>query len=976
MNRKSPKERKIFLSNLNTWFSNFFIEEFRTDYLPDAKIRNTIMGTINSTGHPIPKLFEPLETQIEIGYNYNQEVFQNDYFIYNIDDANLAEIDFIIRGLNDLKYDNEKTLILISNIMTWAKTPLKIKTKEEIDRIDFNEEEFFPPVEEKEEIIEEKKEEEKKEEEKKDDDINLISRGSSKRNTLKRNTLKRNTLKRNTSKRSTLRKNTIKEEEKKEEEKKEEEKKEEEKKEEEKKEEEKKEEEKKEEEKKEEEKKELKLILTEDEIKEEDENKERIFYHKDTDYNLRIPNQKYRKYKILESKALSTTNPNLRVYIICPGFIYGCGENFFFNYFRMSYLGNPNPIPIIGKGLNSIPTIHIIDLIKIIRKVIEKKPNDKYIFAVDRTKNPSLYNIIKSISLAIGDGKIKKIDKFDINDINMDNYQELNIDVKVLPSKICLDERKLNEDIEDFNKRKFKWRCEFGIPENLDLLRDEFNLYRGLKSVKIIIIGPPSSGKSNLCKLINEKLKLPYLNISDCINEYKNEKSELGEEIRNKYIEINENLEKVIEEYEKKKAKKKNEPPLDLNEYNKLPNELLIKIIKKKINSNQCVSRGYIFDGFPKSYDDCKELYYDEIIKIIEKNEENENNEENEEKKEEEKKKEEKKKEEKKKEEEKKEENEDENIIKEKIFKKERLPDSIILISNYSEEQIKTNLSSLPDYEEKKEEIDYRFERRIKLYKTQNENENPEIKKTIDFFTENSIEIFNYDFTLSYEDQLEKLNEYLNRNGPINIYERLSEDNEIVPFIIEEEKKEEEEVEDKEYKKLLEEHSEEKENFDEENDKKEEDDDLKNSSDEEISIKDFSEEKSNEKMKVVENTFEIQLRKDKEREIQLLEKKTEILRNFLNSNVIPILSKGILNICQNLPKDPVEALCDYLTKIHFGKDLGKENIDNNGNSKNNDFSNLLNSEESSKVEEEKKEYKKKISNKNTLNNKKKKKKRY
>ena len=628
----------------------------------------------------------------------------------------------------------------------------------------------------------------------------------------------------------------------------------------------------------------------------------------------------------------------------------------------MCYLGNPNPIPIIGKGLNSIPTIHIIDLIKIIKRVIEKKPNDKYIFAVDKTKNPSLYNIIKSISLAIGDGKIKKMEKFDINDIYMENYQEMNIDVKILPSKICFDERKQNEDIEDYNKRKFKWRCEFGIPENLNLIRDEFNLYRGLKPVKIIIIGPPSSGKSNLCKLLNEKLKLPYLNIMDCINEFKNEKSELGEEIRNKYNEINENLEKIIEEYEKKKAKKKNEPPLDLNEYNKLPNELLIKIIKKKINCNQCISRGYIFDAFPKTYDDCNELYYDEIIKKIEKKENEEEN------------KEEEKKEEKKKEEEKKEEeNEEENIIKEKIFIKERLPDSVILISNYSEEQIKTNLSSIPDYEEKKEEIDNRFDRRIKLYKTQNENENPEIKKTIDFFKENSIEIFNYDFTLSYEEQLEKLNEYLDRNGPINIYERLSEDNEIVPFVVEEEKKEDEEVEDKEYKKLLEEHSEEKENFDEENDKKEEDDDLKNSSEEEISMKDISEEKSNEKMKVVENSYEVQLRKDKEREIQLLEKKTEILRNFLNSNVIPILSKGILNICQNLPNDPVEALCDYLTKIHYGKDLGKDNIDNNGNSKNNDFSNLLNSDESCQVEEEKKDYKKKISNKNTINRKKKKK---
>jgi adenylate kinase len=312
----------------------------------------------------------------------------------------------------------------------------------------------------------------------------------------------------------------------------------------------------------------------------------------------------------------------------------------------MCYLGNPNPIPIIGKGLNSIPTIHIIDLIKIITRVIEKNPNDKSIFAVDKTKNPSLYNIIKSISLAIGDGKIKKMEKFDINDIYMENYQEMNIDVKILPSKICFDERKQNEDIEDYNKRKFKWRCEFGIPENLNLIRDEFNLYRGLKPVKIIIIGPPSSGKSNLCKLLNEKLKLPYLNIMDCINEFKNEKSELGEEIRNKYNEINENLEKIIEEYEKKKAKKKNEPPLDLNEYNKLPNELLIKIIKKKINCNQCISRGYIFDAFPKTYDDCNELYYDEIIKKIEKKE---NEEENEENKEEEKKEEKKKEEEKKK---------------------------------------------------------------------------------------------------------------------------------------------------------------------------------------------------------------------------------------------------------------------------------------------------------------------------------------
>ncbi len=251
------------------------------------------------------------------------------------------------------------------------------------------------------------------------------------------------------------------------------------------------------------------------------------------------------------------------------------------------------------------------------------------------------------------------------------------------------------------------------------------------------------------------------------------------------------------------------------------------------------------------------------------------------------------------------------------------------------------------------------------------------MKNLINYYLENNIEIYNYNYELSYEEQIEKLNEYLNRKGPINIYERLTEDNEIIPFIIEEEEKEkkEDEEEDKELKKLLEEHSEENHNLEDENISEKNDENkvkniediLKNSS-EEISIKSLTEEKSNNnnnneneenKMKVIEDSYEIKLRKDKEREIQLLEKKTEILRNFLNSNVIPILSKGILNICQTLPKDPVESLCDYLTKINYGKDFDFNNNNNNVINDKNEFSNLLKSDENSKIEEEKKEEDKK-----------------
>ena len=161
--RKSiiAKERKIFLNCLNSWLSNFIIEEFRTDYLPEARIQNVFMGTIDLSGRPLPALFEPKETTIEVGYNYNQEVFQNDVLIYNLDDSNLSEVEFIIRGLQTIKYDNEKILILISNIMTWANTPVKTFTEEQINKEGFDEEEV-PDL--QNEIIEKEKEKEKNEE--------------------------------------------------------------------------------------------------------------------------------------------------------------------------------------------------------------------------------------------------------------------------------------------------------------------------------------------------------------------------------------------------------------------------------------------------------------------------------------------------------------------------------------------------------------------------------------------------------------------------------------------------------------------------------------------------------------------------------------------------------------------------------------------------------------------------------------------
>ena len=62
----------------------------------------------------IIKVFESTEITVQPDANYNnQKVFENDIIIYNLDDANLSEVEFIIRGLKNLKYEKKNININI-----------------------------------------------------------------------------------------------------------------------------------------------------------------------------------------------------------------------------------------------------------------------------------------------------------------------------------------------------------------------------------------------------------------------------------------------------------------------------------------------------------------------------------------------------------------------------------------------------------------------------------------------------------------------------------------------------------------------------------------------------------------------------------------------------------------------------------------------------------------------------------------------
>jgi adenylate kinase len=137
-------------------------------------------------------------------------------------------------------------------------------------------------------------------------------------------------------------------------------------------------------------------------------------------------------------------------------------------------------------------------------------------------------------------------------------------------------------------------------------LRKEFTESRNLKPLKVIITGPPASGKTYLSKKLAVLFNLPHYTILDIVSYGLNLTDELGEEVKAK---IDELKEKIKEELEAEIEAKKKKSEVDTTP--RLPDELLYKILKRMLKENICRNRGYILDGYPRSHQDCDGVFMD-----------------------------------------------------------------------------------------------------------------------------------------------------------------------------------------------------------------------------------------------------------------------------------------------------------------------------------------------------------------------------
>ena len=963
MNNDKFRKQKIFLNAMDSWFSNFIIEYFRTDHMPESRNQTEFMGTINYPENThLPLHFTPSIYTFNFDPSYKSELFSNDIFIYDLNTGNLKEAEYIINGLKTLRIETEKILIFISNIMTWAKTPNKFKSDDKDEIV------FVLP----------EKDDLKYHKDKDRDNESLKRENSFISNIKEQSRLYEQSFNASLMGGANQSKLSIKQMQNK-----------------------------------------SKLSSIKEEKEEKEENKI-IVYYTDKDYLKRKPALKYLEFKYIENEAINLNQKvNIKSYVICPGVLYGYGEKLFYSFFRSALLGYHIEEIVLDKGRNIIPTIHMKDLVSIIAKIIEKKPLSYYILAFDQTKNRTLKNIVKMIYNCMGEEKnmmekkenednikendikenkdiivkeekdeneesMKKDenDEGKLNDENMENKQDENkkeptihpfffnkkyqlseyfprellyLDVKILPSEFLKGETKdKDKDKEKIYSPLFKWHCPSGIISNMPALKNEFLKYRGLTPNKIFILGNPYTGKTAISQILSKIFHVPVIdtksiadfgksfaginsgenkekpeskeenkdnteNNNDNNNKNKDTKKEdedeklmykrktseendLIAEIQKEINDLKTNFAEAEEAYNKRPNKKKTDPPFDENMYYRFSDELMSKILNRRIQENDSSTYGFIVDGFPKNYNQIKELFKDG----------------------------------------------------EKSF---TYPNTILLFDNIEDDicinRIKNSEEVLKDPKDPK--VNVLLERaNRRLTKLKEEKSQEDYKSLKDFFDEDeNNKIFKNKLMLidgknkSILDIIKITQEFIikNNDNKINAVDEGLDclDHQYDYVKMEEEKNKPIEEENK--NDINKDQKEQKENEETVDDKeKEKSEDKK----EEIN-KEKENEEETEKPKI-----KTKMELEKENEFKLLEKKSEVLRRYLAENVLPLLSLGILHVANERPDDPVEALADYLLAKTFEmkkhEDIKEENNNEIEKDKNESIDLTVNKKEDIKLE--------------------------
>ena len=359
--------------------------------------------------------------------------------------------------------------------------------------------------------------------------------------------------------------------------------------------------------------------------------------------------------------------------------------------------------------------------------------------------------------------------------------------------------------------------------------------------IKIHINGPPLSGKTYFGEKLAEHYNVPIINLKTLIPEMEAIEPEDSDDV------------------ELFTAIKNTEKPY--------PNELLYEIVRYRLQQNDCQHRGFVLDGFPKTYEDAKGLFYwapkkKEKPKKPEGEGEGEEEEEPQDEGEE----------------------EDENKYKPK-FQKHIYPESVIMLEG-TDEFLQEKAKKLPNEIMKNSHYyENHMDRRLAAWHQGNTIEDyryglvpgkPKLT-TARFFQEKETEILEmYCGTENFE-LFESLRVYIERHGrPYNYLQSLERLNNDLHIYLEQ-------LENDQIKK--------KEEVDASVVQKKERDETR--------LQKLAQDRL---PQVIQHSQDLELVKDMKS------------RAFLMKNIVPVLSEGLIEITKVAPIDPIDYLAEYIFK--------------------------------------------------------------
>ncbi|XP_020284340.1 adenylate kinase 7-like isoform X2 [Pseudomyrmex gracilis] len=305
----------------------------------------------------------------------------------------------------------------------------------------------------------------------------------------------------------------------------------------------------------------------------------------------------------------------LKIVVICCGITYGEEQGPLHYLFKMAWQNAPF-LPVFGNGQNLIPLLHVRDLASTVSAVVQNWPPVSYIVAVER-KLISQDEIVKCISRGLATGKIKSVTKeeaLSIPEVSQHVYDQMTVNLNVNPVYI---------------NDRIQWH--FGLPfqDVIDAVVEEYKSSRGLRPVKIIVLGPPASGKTRIARYLADHYGIHYVHvktlISDTIqklvDDIETAKSDEGRQDDLKDTTKDDTRERDREEQvkgerkEKEAVVKKLQKQLDEIRANMAANNgrlddiVLTKLFLNRLKSKDCLNQGYVMDGHPKTLEQARMLF-------------------------------------------------------------------------------------------------------------------------------------------------------------------------------------------------------------------------------------------------------------------------------------------------------------------------------------------------------------------------------